>query len=52
MALRASNALLLGILFFAGYWWARYTGFNSWAAASGLTALGIVLVIVAIALGG
>ncbi len=52
LALRASNAILLGLLFWAGYSWARYT-----TARPGITGLvfllfGAALVAMTIALGG
>jgi hypothetical protein len=52
LALRVSNAVLLTLLFAAGTAWGRYAGVNRWV--SGLTFLvaGIVMVGVAIALGG
>jgi hypothetical protein len=52
VALRVSNALLIGVMFFVGYRWAHYTNFNPWAAAFTLVALGISLVLIAIPLGG
>jgi len=52
VALRVSNALLIGIMFFVGFRWAHYTNFNPWAAAGTLVALGISLVFIAIPLGG
>ena len=52
IALRVSNALLIGILFFVGYQWAKYTSFNRWGAGFALTGLGILLVLIAIPLGG
>jgi VIT1/CCC1 family predicted Fe2+/Mn2+ transporter len=52
LALRVSNAFLIGMLFFVGYRWARYTSINPWLFASGLTLLGVVLVLMAIPLGG
>jgi len=52
IAMRVSNALLIGILFYAGYRWAGYTSFNPWRAAIVVTSIGVVLVAVAIALGG
>jgi hypothetical protein len=52
VALRVSNALLILALFTVGYRWARYTSIPPFVAAASLTVLGIVLVIVAIALGG
>lgn len=52
LALRISNALLIGLLFFTGYHWARYIDINPWLAGLGLMTLGLVLVAIAIALGG
>ncbi len=52
LALRVSNALLIGLLFLAGYRWARHIELNPWLAGFGLTALGLALVAIAIALGG
>jgi len=52
LALRISNAILLGLLFWAGYRWARYT--TARPALTGLVFLlfGAALVLMAIALGG
>jgi len=52
IALRASNALLIGALFVVGYRWAKYTSFNPWLAALTLVGLGVALVLIAIPLGG
>jgi len=52
IALRASNALLIGILFWVGYRWASYTSFHPLKFGLTLTVLGIVLVLLAIPLGG
>jgi VIT family len=52
LALRVSNAVLVGLLFFTGYWWARYTVSRPWLAGVSFLVVGIVLVAVAIALGG
>ena len=51
-SLRASNGILLGLLFFCGYFWARYTGVNRWLAGLAMTLIGLVLVVAAILLGG
>lgn len=51
-ALRASNAVLIALLFFVGWRWAGYTGTGRWRTALAMTAIGIGLVAVAIALGG
>ena len=52
IALRISNFLLVGLLFLVGHWWAMFTDANPWLVAFGLTAMGLVLVAIAIALGG
>ena len=52
LALRASNLLLLALMFFVGYHWARFTRANPWMAGAGVTSIGVVLVVIAIALGG
>ena len=52
MALRASNLLVIVVLFVVGYYWAGYVDANRWLAGFGLTALGLALVAVAIPLGG
>jgi VIT1/CCC1 family predicted Fe2+/Mn2+ transporter len=52
LALRVSNALLILLLFVTGYLWGKLSGFNRWLAGSGLMLLGLVLVGVAILLGG
>ncbi len=51
-ALRASNLLLLGMLFWVGYLWGRATHGNPWVFGSALLLLGLVLVGIAIPLGG
>jgi hypothetical protein len=53
LALRVSNAILLATLFVTGYWWARYhTLGRPWRVGLALLIGGVVLVVVAIALGG
>jgi VIT1/CCC1 family predicted Fe2+/Mn2+ transporter len=52
IALRASNAVLLGLLFYVGWRWAGYTGASRWGTATLLLLLGVALVLVAMALGG
>jgi hypothetical protein len=52
LALRVSNLLVVGLLFFAGYHWAKYVDANPWLAGFGLTAVGLALVGIAILLGG
>jgi VIT1/CCC1 family predicted Fe2+/Mn2+ transporter len=51
-ALRVSNAVLLAMLFVAGYSWARYTLARPWVVGLGFLIGGVVLVVIAIALGG
>lgn len=51
-AMRASNAILLGLLFWCGFFWARFTGVNRWLAGLAMMLIGVVLVAAAIALGG
>ena len=34
-ALRVSNGILVGLLFACGFFWARFTGVNRWAAGAG-----------------
>lgn len=52
LALRVSNGVLVGLLFFTGYWWARYTVSRPWIAGLAFLVIGIALVVAAIALGG
>ncbi len=52
VALRVSNLLLLAMLFLVGYRWARATNSNPWIVGSILLVVGLVLVAIAMALGG
>jgi len=52
IALRASNALLIGILFWVGYKWAGYTDISPLRAGLLLVAISVMLVAIAIPLGG
>jgi hypothetical protein len=52
LALRVSNALLILLLFIAGYSWGKQSGFNRWLGGASLMLLGLLLVGVAILLGG
>jgi hypothetical protein len=52
IAMRASNALLIGLLFYVGWRWAAYTGASPWRTGLFMALLGVALVGVAIALGG
>ena len=51
-ALRVSNAVLLALLFVAGVAWGRHAGVNPWRAGLIFLSAGLVMVLVAIALGG
>ena len=52
LALRVSNAVLVGLLFFTGYWWARYTVSRPALVGLCFLLIGTALVVAAIALGG
>jgi VIT1/CCC1 family predicted Fe2+/Mn2+ transporter len=52
LAMRASNAVLIALLFYVGWRWAGYTGASRWRTGLFMALLGVALVIVAIALGG
>ena len=52
LAMRTSNALLIGLLFYVGWRWAGYTGAGRLRTAIFMAVLGVALVLVAIALGG
>ena len=52
LALRVSNFLLIALLFLVGQKWAQYAGTNRLLAGIAMVALGLVLVGVAILLGG
>lgn len=51
-ALRASNFLLIALLFVTGYAWARFSGGRPFYAGITMTCLGLFLVAIAVALGG
>lgn len=51
-ALRLANAVQVVLLFAIGYRWARYSGAPGWRGALIVGVLGVVLVLVAVALGG
>jgi hypothetical protein len=52
LALRVSNAILLGLLFYAGWRAARHTLAKPWLAGAVFLLVGVLLVAVAIPLGG
>lgn len=52
IALRVSNAILIALLFIAGYRWAAYTALRPWLTGLLFTVAGVGLVVMAIALGG
>jgi VIT family len=52
LAMRVSNAVLIGLLFYVGWRWARYTGARPFRTGLFMAVLGVALVLVAIALGG
>ena len=52
LAIRLSNLVSFVVLFAAGYEWGRYTGMNRWRTGLLVTAVGALLVAVAIPLGG
>jgi hypothetical protein len=51
-ALRVSNALLIAMLFIVGVQWGTYAKVNKWRAGLVFTVVGLILVAIAIALGG
>jgi VIT1/CCC1 family predicted Fe2+/Mn2+ transporter len=51
-AVRASNVLLLAMLFVAGVLWGRFAGASPWWAGLSMVGIGLALVGVAVALGG
>ena len=52
VAVRASNGIALSMLYGLGAWWGRIVGASPWRIGAGLTAIGVALVLVMIALGG
>jgi hypothetical protein len=52
LAVRVSNLIALTELFLLGMWWGRMVGHSPFRVAGGLTLVGVVLVLIAIALGG
>jgi VIT1/CCC1 family predicted Fe2+/Mn2+ transporter len=51
-ALRASNTLLIAMLFLVGYAWGKRVNDRPWAVGLSMTMFGVILVLVAIRLGG
>jgi hypothetical protein len=52
VALRVSNALMTVLLFAFGYWWGKHAGARPVVSGLLVMSIGIVLVLVAIPLGG
>jgi hypothetical protein len=52
VALRASNAVMLAMLFAVGWRWAGFANTNRWKTGLALLGVGLVLVVITIALGG
>jgi VIT family len=52
LALLISNAVLIGLLFHAGWRWGRHTGGRPWRIGAAAALVGVALVLVATALGG
>jgi hypothetical protein len=52
LALRVSNALLVGLLFAVGYHWGRHANARPWLTGLVFLAVGLALVGLAVALGG
>jgi hypothetical protein len=52
LALHVSNALQVLLLFLVGYWWGRYTDASPWRVGLTIMLLGVLMVSVAVALGG
>ncbi len=51
-AVRFSAIITLVLQFVVGYWWGRVVGANPWRIGAGVTAVGLTLVLITIALGG
>jgi hypothetical protein len=52
VALRVSNAILVGLLFLVGFWWGKHIGASPGLAGAVIMSIGVALVLVAIPLGG
>ena len=51
-ALRTSNGLLIAMLFVVGYQWGKMTSARPWVVGSSIMVFGVILVVIAILLGG
>jgi hypothetical protein len=52
LAIRVSNAISFIVLFALGHSWGRHTGANPWKTGLALAAIGLLMVLIAIPLGG
>jgi VIT1/CCC1 family predicted Fe2+/Mn2+ transporter len=52
LAMRLSNLISLAVLFYAGYSWGKYSGSNPWKIGVFLVLMGVLLVMIALPLGG
>ena len=52
LAVRVSNGVAFAMLFWMGYRWGRYTGVSAWKTGLSLTLVGVVMMLIAIPLGG
>ncbi len=52
LAIRASNVVSFVVLFGLGYQWGKYTGANPWRTGLLLAAVAVIMVLIAIPLGG
>jgi len=52
LAIRISNAILLVLFFAIGFYWGGFTHVNRWRAAIMISLFGVVMVLMAVALGG
>ena len=52
VAVRVANGVGLVELFLLGIWWGRVVGQSPWRIATGLTVVGLALVLICILLGG
>jgi hypothetical protein len=52
LAIRASNVVSFVMLFVAGYQWGQHTGASPWKTGALLVTVGVVMVLIAIPLGG